>query len=54
MSAEHINQLKNRHQSLETRLHEESTRPHPDDTLLHDLKRQKLALKDEISRLEHA
>lgn len=48
-----IESLKNKHQELETKIEAEEIRPHPDDTLIHDLKRQKLKLKDEISALAH-
>lgn len=48
-----IDSLKERHASLDTTLEQERSRPQPDGSLLHDLKRQKLAIKDEIARLEH-
>jgi len=44
--------LKQRHASLDTVIAEEEIRPLPDDIVIHDLKRQKLAIKDEIARLE--
>ncbi|GHD52408.1 hypothetical protein GCM10017083_27650 [Thalassobaculum fulvum] len=47
-----IDTLRSRHASLETKLEDEERRPHPDDAVIHDLKRQKLAIKDEIARLE--
>ncbi|MEQ8816097.1 MAG: YdcH family protein [Thalassobaculum sp.] len=47
-----IDTLLSRHASLETKLEEEERRPHPDDAVIHDLKRKKLAIKDEIARLE--
>jgi len=47
-----IDTLQSRHASLETKLEDEERRPHPDVAVIHDLKRQKLALKDEIARLE--
>lgn len=43
--------LKARHNELEDRLDEELGRPVPDDAAVHDLKRRKLRLKDEMSRL---
>jgi hypothetical protein len=53
MSApERIDSLRARHAWLEEKLDNESGRPLPDDTMVHDLKRQKLAIKDEIARLE--
>ena len=47
-----IDSLKDRHSSLDTTLSKELARPSPDETALLDLKRQKLAIKDEIVRLE--
>jgi hypothetical protein len=52
MSVEsHINQLEQRHRSLEAELSEISSAPGIDQTKLVALKRQKLWLKDEIHRL---
>lgn len=47
-----IDALKERHANLDTALDTETNRPMPDDVAIHDLKRQKLAIKDEIARLE--
>ncbi|MGE4221654.1 MAG: YdcH family protein [Alphaproteobacteria bacterium] len=46
-----IDALRRQHASLETQIDEEVHRPHPDDGLLQELKRQKLRLKDEIAEL---
>lgn len=46
-----IESLKFKHEELESKIEKESVRPHPDDALLHELKRQKLKLKDEINTL---
>ena len=46
----HLSALKQKHTDLESRLEQEENRPMPDETLLHALKKQKLALKDEMSR----
>lgn len=46
-----IETLKSRHAALEQAIHEEEARPHPDDDVLHDLKKRKLKLKDEIAIL---
>lgn len=46
---ERIEALKARHAALDNAIQEENTRPHPDDTRIHDLKRQKLKIKDEIA-----
>jgi len=55
MSAiQRIESLKAKHANLEQKLHEEETRPHPDETLIHRIKKEKLEIKDEIERLQHA
>lgn len=46
-----IDALRRQHSHLEQRLDEETHRPHPDDGVLAELKRQKLRIKDEISQL---
>ncbi len=46
-----IDSLKKQHEKLDRMIHEEEIRPGSDDSLLHKLKAQKLALKDEIERL---
>lgn len=46
-----IETLKTSHASVEAALHAEACRPLPDDARLRDLKRAKLRIKDEISRL---
>jgi hypothetical protein len=46
-----IESLRQKHGSIEQELQLESHRPHPDDDRLHRLKREKLKIKDEISRL---
>jgi len=46
-----IETLKQRHTELERQVQAEQNRPMPDDALLQTLKQEKLALKDEISRL---
>jgi hypothetical protein len=49
MNEERVAALKARHQALEDRIQEEEARPHPDDVTLHQLKREKLRIKDEIA-----
>lgn len=51
-ATDRIHSLRARHASLEEKLDNESGRPLPDDVAIHDLKRQKLAIKDEIERLQ--
>ncbi len=49
---EEVEQLKAEHAALETKIEEENQRPRPDDSYIHQLKRQKLHIKDELLRLE--
>ena len=51
--AERIESLRVRHADLDRQLESERQRPLPDDDVLAGLKRQKLAIKDQISQLEH-
>ena len=48
---EHLESLKSKHASLEETIQSEASRPRPDDAMIHELKRQKLRIKDEIARL---
>jgi hypothetical protein len=47
----HIEVLKERHASLDSRILEEDRRPRPDDGALSRLKLEKLRLKEEMERL---
>ena len=47
-----IEALKEKHAALERALDEEIKRPLPNQDAVHDLKRQKLRIKDEICQLE--
>lgn len=49
--AEHVEALKSKHAALEAKIDEENSRPLPDDALIHQLKREKLRIKDELARL---
>ena len=42
-------ELEQQHAALEARIEEEEHRPHPDDIKLHDLKKQKLRIRDEMT-----
>ena len=44
--------LRDRHAALEHELEEEISRPHPDAMTVASIKRQKLALKDQIEKLD--
>ena len=47
-----IEALREKHAALERALDEENKRPLPNKDAVHDLKRQKLRIKDEICELE--
>ena len=47
-----LEQLSHRHQSLETALHGELQHAGKDESLITELKRQKLRIKDEMKALE--
>ena len=47
-----IEALREKHASLDRALDEEIHRPLPNQDVVHDLKRQKLRIKDEIVQLE--
>ena len=47
-----IEALREKHASLDRALDEENKRPLPNQDAVHDLKRQKLRIKDEIYQLE--
>jgi len=49
---ETIEDLRSQHQHLEKALDQEHHRPHPDDYQIASLKKQKLAIKDQIADLE--
>ena len=48
-----IESLRAQHAALEAQLDKESSRPHPDDCSISELKREKLRIKDEITVLKH-
>jgi hypothetical protein len=50
---EQIKSLHDKHAELESTIEAEENRPMPDNAVLQDLKRQKLAIKDQIADLEH-
>lgn len=49
-----IEVLKQKHASLETALDNENSRPMPDSSVVAHLKREKLAIKDEMQKLDSA
>jgi hypothetical protein len=50
-TVDHIEALKAKHASLEHAIDEENSRPYPNDDAICSLKKRKLQIKDEISRL---
>lgn len=48
----HFNALTKKHAALDEKIHNEENRPAPDSTILHELKRDKLILKDEMTKLK--
>ena len=49
----HLGELQAKHRALEAELSEAMNHPASSDAEIAELKRKKLRLKDEISRLEH-
>lgn len=49
MNMNHVEALENKHADVDERLRQEMSRPSPDPVECSNLKRQKLALKDEIA-----
>ena len=49
----HLTELVRRHQAIDGRDRLEEAHPSVDDLKLHELKRKKLQLKDEIEKLKH-
>jgi hypothetical protein len=50
--AAHLQELSEKHRSLERRIAEECARPGSDDIEIRRMKQEKLKLKDEITRLK--
>jgi len=48
MDKAHVEALETKHASIQSQIDAEERRPNPDDILLHQLKKEKLRLKDEI------
>ncbi len=48
MQNAHMSSLESKHAYLDSRIAEENQRPHPDDTLLSRLKKEKLRVKEAI------
>jgi hypothetical protein len=48
MDNAHGEALESKHAALQAQIDAEERRPHPDDVLLHKLKKEKLRIKDEM------
>ena len=46
-----VEALKIKHSELEALIEKENSRPHPDDAIVSQLKRQKLRIKDELAQM---
>ncbi|WP_422365505.1 YdcH family protein [Pelagibius sp.] len=46
---ERVSSLLSKHAAIDHAIDEENQRPHPDDLRIHELKREKLRIKDEIA-----
>lgn len=51
METGHLIALQNKHAGLERRIADEMARPSPDETLVVELKKRKLRIKEELSHL---
>jgi hypothetical protein len=50
MDTSHLSSLQLKHEGIERQLHEEMSRPLPDDALVQDLKKRKLRIKEQMLR----
>lgn len=48
---ERMSSLKRKHEKIDSNLHGENSRPQPDELKILELKRKKLALKDQMNEL---
>jgi len=48
MDQNHVAALREKHETLDHQINEEEARPFPDTIKLHELKKQKLRLKEEL------
>jgi hypothetical protein len=51
-SSSHLSQLRQKHEALSKKIEDEQARPGSDDLQITAMKRQKLLLKEEITRLD--
>lgn len=50
MDTSHLSALQLKHAGIERQLHEEMSRPLPDEALVQDLKKRKLRIKEQMLR----
>ena len=50
MDNSHVSALQTKHAGIERLLHEEMTRPMPDDAIIQSLKKRRLRIKEEMQR----
>lgn len=50
MKNNHLSALRNKHAELDQKLEREESRPFPDSNVIHNLKKQKLQLKDVLTQ----
>ncbi|MFD2204135.1 YdcH family protein [Kiloniella antarctica] len=50
-TAQRIESLRTKHVTLESAIGQENLRPHPDESIIMSLKKQKLRVKDEMEQL---
>ena len=46
-----LESLRTKHENLEHQIEEEENRPLPDPSMVHNLKKHKLRIKDELTRM---
>jgi len=51
LTDERLDSLRTKHASLERAIEEENQRPLPDELKLHELKREKLRIKDQMAEI---
>jgi hypothetical protein len=49
MNQAQVESLEQKHAALEAQINQEEHRPHPDDLRLHELKKEKLRIRDEMT-----
>jgi len=51
MESSHVTALQSKHAGLEAKLRNELNRPFPDDTMVQQIKKEKLRIKEELAQL---